>query len=209
MRIGIFGSSFDPFTNSHGFTAWSVASRRQLDKIICIPSADIRTDKKIKASAEHRWNMLLLGIQDGPTNCLGEPLFEADRIEMDALPGRQFTYNTMNHFKEKYPNDELFFIMGADLLPSLHEWHYSKQLVAENRFIVMAREGYNMLEIIARDPLLRNHEMNFDLMHKGLNIEISSSYIRDEIAMGAKIPQFLMPAPVRNYIMEHKLYQLL
>ena len=206
MRIGIFGSSFDPFTNAHGFTAWSVAQRRKLDKVIFLPSADLRQDKNMKASNEHRWNMLLLGIQNGPMNKQGEPLYDADRTEMDALAGMHYTLHTMNHFKEKYPNDELFFIMGADLLADIHEWRYGKELIETNRFIVMARAGYDMLEIIARNPLLRNNEMNFDLLHKGLNIEISSTYIRSEIGMGAGVPGFLMPPAVEQYIIEHSLY---
>lgn len=206
MRIGLFGSSFDPFTNAHGFTAATVAQRRKLDKVIFLPSADLRRDKMMKANSEHRWSMLLLGIQNSPLNALGEPLFVADRTEMDAVAGTHYTLHTMNHFEQKYPNDELFFIMGADLLPNLHEWRYGKELVEKHRFIVMARGGYDMLEIIARDPLLRNNETNFDLMHKGLNIEISSTYIRDELGMGAGMPRYLMPPAVEEYVLKHKLY---
>ncbi|WP_195572415.1 nicotinate (nicotinamide) nucleotide adenylyltransferase [Paenibacillus sp. 1001270B_150601_E10] len=207
MRIGIFGSAFDPFTNAHGFTAYSIAERRKLDKVIFVPSADLRTDKELQAGNEHRWQMLLLGIEHGPLNQAGQPLFEASRIELDATAGSHYTLHTMNQFKEQYPEDELFFIMGADLLPNLHEWRYGDELVAKHRFIVMARGGYDMLEIIARNPLLRRYEMNFDLLHKGLAIEISSTYIREELKMGASLPRYLMPRVVEDYILEHKLYQ--
>jgi nicotinate-nucleotide adenylyltransferase len=206
MRIGVYGSAFDPFTNAHGYTASTVAGRRRLDKVIFLPSADLRRDKALQASHEHRWNMLLLGIQHTPLNQFGEPMFEADRTEMDALAGMHYTLHTMNALKSRYPEDELYFILGADLLPHLHEWRHGEELVATNKFIVMARAGYDMLEIIARSPLLRKYEMNFDLMHKGLQIEISSTYIRDELGMGVDMPRYLMPRGVEEYILEHRLY---
>jgi nicotinate-nucleotide adenylyltransferase len=206
MRIGFYGSAFDPFTNAHGFTANTIAQRRKLDKVIFGPSADIRPDKKMTAHNEHRWQMLLRGIQGCPSNALGDPLFEASRIEMDALPGHQYTFYTMKKLKEQYPNDELFFIMGADLLPNLSQWTYGKELVESTRFIVMAREGYDMLKIIAEDPLLRHNEMQFDLIYKGLNIEISSTYIREEFRMGGH-PKYLMPDSVYDYIEENGLYR--
>lgn len=58
-------------------------------------------------------------------------------------------------------------------------------LVAENKFIVMARHGIDMLSTISRSPILRNNDDGrFHLIDKGLAMEISSTYIREEFAMG-------------------------
>ena len=74
--------------------------------------------------------------------------------------------------------------MGADLLVDIGEakWKNSKELVQENKFIVMARNGIDMLATIAKAPILRNadDDQTFHLMDKGLAMEISSTYIRDE-----------------------------
>ena len=47
-KIGIYGSSFDPVTNVHLWTASTVAHRKKLDAIIFLPSSHKRTDKSSK-----------------------------------------------------------------------------------------------------------------------------------------------------------------
>ena len=46
-------------------------------------------------------------------------IFEIDDYEIKAASGKQYSYFTMEYFREKYPGDELFFLMGADLLAEL------------------------------------------------------------------------------------------
>ncbi|WP_326943010.1 nicotinate-nucleotide adenylyltransferase [Aneurinibacillus migulanus] len=199
-RYGIYGSAFDPITYAHLWTAWTVAVRRNLDKVIFVPSSDYRGDKGRKLTAgKHRWNLLQLAVADNPK-------FEASDIELKAEAWEQYTHDTMEHFKRMYPHDEVFFIMGADNLANISSWSKGEELIRENKFIVMAREGYNMLEIIAKDPMLRNYELDhFDLLHKGLNMEISSSYIRDEFSVGGD-PRYLMPDVCYEYAKKHNVY---
>lgn len=199
-RIGIYGSSFDPVTNVHLWTASTVASRMGLDKVIFIPCSSVRRpdDKKMKTEDVHRIKMVELAIE-------GNDKFELDLFEVDMEYGVGTTFNTMKHFEEIYPNDELFFIMGADLLKDLPTWRQGTELVNEFQFIVMARDGYDMLKMVATNPLLRNHQRHFHLMDKGLAMEISSTYIRDEFALGGD-PRYLLPEVCYNYIKQHGLY---
>ena len=99
--------------------------------------------------------------------------------------------------------------MGADLLVDIGAglWKKGDALVAENKFIVMARHGIDMLSTISRSPILRNNDDGrFHLIDKGLAMEISSTYIREEFAMGGE-PRYLLPTACYNYIKEHHLYQ--
>lgn len=199
-RYGIYGSAFDPVTYAHLWTAKTVATRRKLDKVFFVPSSDEREDKNRQlTSGTHRLAMLHLAVQD-------HPLFEVSDVEVKAEGWEQYTYYTMQHFKQQFPGDELFFIMGADNLASISSWTKGEELIKENKFIVMARQGFNMLEIIAKDPILRNYEMDtFDLLHKGLHMEISSTYIREEFSVGGD-PEFLLPDACYRYCIEHNLY---
>ncbi|MNB89794.1 Nicotinate-nucleotide adenylyltransferase [compost metagenome] len=199
-RVGIYGSSFDPITNVHLWTASTVASREDLDLVIFLPcSSGRRADtKKMKTEDEHRVKMVKMAIKDNPK-------FEFSGYELDVDYGIATTYLTMQYFQEVYPDADLFFIMGADLLNDLPSWRQGEELIKNFNFIVMAREGYDMLKIIATNPVLRNNQRRFHLMDKGLAMEISSTYIRDEIAMGGE-PRYLLPEPCYNYIKEHKLY---
>lgn len=201
-RIGIYGSSFDPITNVHLWTASTIANRCKLDKVIFLPCSNKRKDKTMKTEDIHRLNMLRMAIE-------GEENFSIDDYEMKQEAWKITTYETMKHFKKVYPNDELYFIMGADLLVDIGEgkWGNAEALVKENRFIVMARDGIDMLKAISRSPLLRNHHdgETFHLIDKGIAMEISSTFIRDEFAYGGEA-KHLLPKSCYDYIKQNELY---
>ncbi|MBM6618326.1 nicotinate (nicotinamide) nucleotide adenylyltransferase [Bacillus suaedaesalsae] len=202
-RIGIYGSSFDPITNVHLWTASTVAHRCHLDQVIFLPCSSKRKDKTMNTEDEHRWNMVQLAIEENDR-------FIADDYEMKQEAWKITTYETLKHYKNKFANDEIFFIMGADLLVDIGDgkWGNEELLVKENRFIVMARDGIDMLKTIGRSPLLRNHDdgNTFHLIDKGLAMEISSTYIREEFALDGE-PRYLLPESCYNYIKQHLLYK--
>jgi nicotinate-nucleotide adenylyltransferase len=203
MKIGIYGSSFDPITNVHLWTASTVAHRAKLDKVIFLPCSNKRKDKRMKTEDKHRWNMVQLAIENNPK-------FTADDYEMNQEAWKITTYDTLKHFKAQFPDDEISFIMGADLLVDIAEgkWGHADDLIAENKFIVMARDGIDMLKTISSSPVLRNNDdgSKFHLIDKGLAMEISSTYIRQEFSKGGE-PRYLLPEECYNYIKTHKLYQ--
>ncbi|MEC0370214.1 nicotinate (nicotinamide) nucleotide adenylyltransferase [Paenibacillus chibensis] len=202
-KIGIYGSSFDPITNVHLWTASTVAHRCKLDQVIFLPCSSKRPDKTLHIRDEHRWNMIELAIQ-------GNDKFVANDYEMKQAGWEIATYLTLKHFKKQFPEDEIYFIMGADLLLDIGEgkWKKSEELIKENKFIVMARNGINMLSAISKSPILRNADdgHTFHLIDKGLAMEISSSYIRDEFKMGGE-PRYLVPDRCYDYIKAHQLYE--
>ncbi|OPD56674.1 nicotinate (nicotinamide) nucleotide adenylyltransferase [Bacillus anthracis] len=202
-KIGIYGSSFDPITNVHLWTASTVAHRCKLDRVIFLPSSNQRLDKQMHISDEHRWNLVRMAIK-------GNDKFVADDYEMRQYAWDIATYLTMEHFKEKYPDDEVYFIMGADLLVDIGDgkWKKSKVLVQENKFIIMARNGIDMLAAIAKSPILRNVDDGkiFHLIDKGLAMEISSTYIREEFQKEGE-PRYLLPESCYQYIKTNHLYQ--
>ncbi|TVY04211.1 nicotinate (nicotinamide) nucleotide adenylyltransferase [Cohnella terricola] len=202
-KIGIYGSSFDPITIVHLWTASTIAHRCKLDKVIFLPCSSKRQDKQMNISDEHRLNMLQMAIA-------GNEKFVVDDYEMHQLGWEIATYKTLKHFKERYPDDDIYFIMGADLLVDIGEgkWQKADELIRENKFIVMARDGINMLSAISKSPILRNADdgQTFHLIDKGLAMEISSRYIRDEFMRGGE-PRYLMPDCCYDYIKEHQLYQ--
>ncbi|WLR42356.1 nicotinate (nicotinamide) nucleotide adenylyltransferase [Bacillus carboniphilus] len=204
-KIGIYGSSFDPITNVHLFTASTVASRCRLEKVIFLPCSSKRKDKKMNTDDEHRWNMLTMALEEER-----EREIVADSFEMEQDPWKITTYETMKHFKGQYPNDDVYFIMGADLLVDIGsgKWSNGEKLVEENKFIVMARDNIDMLRTISHSPILRNNDdgTTFHLIDKGLAMEISSSYIREEFSNGGE-PKYLLPNSCYYYIKEHGLYE--
>lgn len=202
VKVGIYGSSFDPITNVHLWTASTVAHRKKLDYIIFLPSSGKRRDKELQTDEPHRAEMVQLAIKDNPK-------FLMDTSEFTTLPGKNYTYFTMEYFKEMLPDAELFFIMGADLLVDIAagKWMMDEELISSNHFIIMARDNIDMLGTISRSSLLRNYDDGrFQLMDKGLAMEISSTYIREEFSRGGE-PRYLLPTSCYTYIKTHQLYQ--
>lgn len=200
MRIGIFGSAFDPVTNGHLWAAKTAMRCMELDKVIFVPSSDQRGDKNRKLSSNiHRLNMVNLAIKN-------QRGFEANDIEMNSPADKQFTYYTMEHFKEN-PNDEIFFIMGADNLIDIKRWCRYEELVERNKFIVLSRNCYDMQEIIKENSILSRFRENFYLINRGYGLDISSSFIRHEFENGNNPNEFL-PMRCYDYIIENRLYLL-
>lgn len=202
MKVGIYGSTFDPVTNVHLWTASTVAHRKKLDFVIFLPSSSKRMDAPLQTHDSHRIELLKLAVETNPK-------FIVDDYELDVLPGNQYTYYTMQHFKETFPDVDFHFIMGADLLVDIAagKWKWAEALLNENKFIVMARDGIDVLETIAKSSLLRNlDDGRFQLLDKGLVMEISSTYIREEFARGGE-PQYLLPSACYDYIKENHLYE--
>lgn len=202
-KIGIYGSSFDPITYVHLWTASTIANRCKLDKVIFLPCSSKRKDKQLQTADEHRWKMVKMAIAD-------DGRFIADDYELNQEAWKITTYETMKYYKNTYPEDDFYFIMGADLLVDIGEgkWGKAEQLVSENKFIVMARDGIDMLKTISRSPVLRNNDdgATFHLVDKGIAMEISSTYIREEFAFGGE-PKYLLPLNCYEYIKENGLYR--
>ncbi len=49
------------------------------------------------------------------------------------------TYFLMKKFEEIHPDLEFHFVMGSDLIPTLHLWHEPERLVSEIKFILYNR----------------------------------------------------------------------
>lgn len=206
-KYGFLGSSFDPITNGHMVTAQEMLDRIGFDKIFFMPSSSKRRDKTPNIPDEHRIAMLELAIEDNEK-------FGIEKIELDVPAWEVYTYETMRKLRNKYPNDELYFLMGADLLVDIADgkwnrtegsWKHVEYLLSENKFVVIRRNGIDMHEIVAKNRYLRKYENNFDFIYLGVDNNISSSYIREGFEIGHNPRYYTLPQ-VYKYIKEHDLY---
>ena len=133
IRTGIYGGSFDPPHEGHLLVAMTALEAAGLDRVLLLPCGDIPCAGRIKAPAADRVRMLELMTDDCPelTVC---PL-EAEKKE------RTPTAKTMKALKKLYPEDELFFILGADKLEKLPEWKHAEKLFALCSFLALPRDG--------------------------------------------------------------------
>jgi nicotinate-nucleotide adenylyltransferase len=145
---------------------------------------------------EHRLKMVELVLADNPA-------FELSRLDVER-PGPHYTVDMLSILADHYPGSDLFFLLGADSLRHLLEWHDPAGIIRHARLVVMERPGicYDLAMLESSIPGLRERVIVLDAPL----IDISSSEIRARAASGRSI-RYLLPANVETYIHTHGLYR--
>ena len=188
MRLAIFGGTFDPIHEAHLAIAREAAHRFQLDCVLLVPAAHPPHKAGVThAPYEHRVRMAALA-------CEGEPRFEVSRLEEGAA--RSYSIATIEKLHERMkPEDELFFIIGADAFAEIRTWRRWEDVARAVRFVVVSRPGH-----VYESPL----EVRMERLDR-VDLPISSSEIRRTLAAGEQRPVGVPPR-VLQYIYEHGLY---
>lgn len=204
MKIGIYGGTFNPPHLGHLTAAAAVFSMLKLDKLLLIP-ASIPPHKDLPAgspTAEQRLEM---------TRLAGEQLGLGDRVETLDMElhrqGKSYTSDTLAELKARYPDDELWLLMGTDMFLSFHTWHEPEKIASLAGIAAFGRteEDIEPLFSAQRDNLYRLYPniRIFTLTVPGV-IDISSTELREELAAGKG--GNLLPPAVYGYILKNHLY---
>ncbi|WP_309399386.1 nicotinate-nucleotide adenylyltransferase [Cerasicoccus maritimus] len=193
MRIGLFGGSFDPIHHGHLLHAQDALERAELDLLAFIPAAQapLKANGAPGASAEDRVKMIELAIA-------GQPKFTVLRDEIDR-GGVSYTVDTVRRLKKRWPDDELFWIIGADQVALLDQWRSIEELLHMARFLCLKRPGF------APTTPASIPECALSWI-SARQVECSSSEIRERAAAGRPI-DFFLPPPLVDYINRNQLYR--
>jgi nicotinate-nucleotide adenylyltransferase len=199
MKIGLLGGTFNPVHLGHVKMSRKIAEMKCLDKMIFIPSyiPPHKQDEEIP-SPEKRIEMLKLALEE-------ENDFAIDGYEV-RKKGISYSIDTIRYLKKKYPEDELFWIIGADMLFQIEKWHDFKNVLREMSFITVKREGYDKRDIEAYIAELRQ-EYSANIAYCEMDpIDISSTDIRGRVKHGKGIKK-LVHKKVEQYIIDNNLYK--
>lgn len=194
MKIGILGGSFDPIHNGHLYMAIQAHKQYSLDEVWLIPNGNAAHKESSKmADAEARLAMCRLAAAE-------YDFLKVSDIEILSTEC-SYTYITAQKMKEQYPDDELYFIMGADSLDYFETWKNPQIIASLCRILVVNRDDFSLEDMQKKiDRLNILFPAQIDIVHCP-KIDISSTEIRNELD-----PKFLSPA-VYQYIREHGLYK--
>ncbi|MCM8796783.1 MAG: nicotinate-nucleotide adenylyltransferase [Candidatus Omnitrophica bacterium] len=188
MKIGILGGTFNPIHTGHLILAEEAREKLDLDKVVFVPTfIPPHKDNGNIASAVERLHMVKLAIK-------GNSYFTVSDTEIKR-GGRSYTIDTIREFKEKYSRNELYFIIGSDLLKYLDEWKDLSQILKMVKFIVATRPGYPLEKI-------PSHIETMDIRA----VDISAFEIRQAIKADKSF-RYLVPEAVYNYILKKRLYK--
>lgn len=200
MRLGIFGGSFDPVHCGHLLLADCCAEQAKLDVVWFVPAAH----QPLKPTGpltndEHRVAMLRLACDD-------KPKFLVSTVEIDR-GGVSYTVDTLEAIHAECPDDELFFLMGADSLADLPDWHRPADICRLATPLVVHRAEAAPPDFSVLDDLVDKHRV--DVVRQQLvempPTPISSSAIRKLISNEGAW-QTLVPSAVADYIQRQQLY---
>lgn len=199
-RIGIYGGSFDPPHNGHIAAAKNAQDALSLDKLLLIPTAEPphKTLSSGSPGAEHRLAMLRLAARAIPNS-------EVLDIEI-SRGGKSYTVDTLRTLRAKYPQDELFLLMGTDMLLSFFSWREPEQILKlaavvcfrrqtpdEKQQKAMQQQADRIAQAGGRCILLQNPVL-----------ELSSTTVRRMLFFGCADP--FLPGPVLDHILQNGLY---
>lgn len=197
-KIGILGGTFDPIHTGHLRLAQEVYEAMELDQLIFIPAYVAPHKVGLSyAEPEQRYAMTKLALAD-------KPHFLVSDLELQRT-GVSYTFHTIQQLKQQYPEDELYFIIGADTVPQLYTWHRIQELLQEVIFVAAARPGYTDVLEQAEAQLGSVVRDRVKLLNTS-EYAVSSTEIRQRVAANAGLED-LVPEQVAQYIYEHGLYQ--
>jgi nicotinate-nucleotide adenylyltransferase len=196
MRLGLFGGTFDPIHLGHLILAESCREACRLDRVWFIVTASPPHKSAGRTAVAHRLEMARLAVA-------GHSAFEVSEREA-ATPGPHYSYQTLEALQKERPDDDLWFLIGADSLVDLPTWRHPERVAAAATLVVVNRPGIDppvpaRLESALGPQARPIHHVSIP------PIGISSSDIRARRAAGRSI-RYLVPRAVEAYISEHRLY---
>ncbi|MFZ2949574.1 MAG: nicotinate-nucleotide adenylyltransferase [Desulfuromonadaceae bacterium] len=212
MRIGLLGGSFNPVHNAHLRIAEEAQRACGLDKVIFIPAAD-PPHKPVAGGVSFAARSTMVGIA-----IAGRASFEMSTIEAER-GGKSYSIDTIWAFRERFPDDDLFFIIGGDSFLEIGTWHRYDEIFRSCNLIVVERPGCPIADPLAALPEAVRAEFTIQsetgrLTHRsgtalffitGSPLELSSTEIRRLAAGGADLARYV-PHDVAAYISHQRIY---
>lgn len=182
-KIGIFGGTFDPFTEAHAAIVNKVLDEKLVDEVVIVPTVvDYYRDKEDKwLSYSERVNVIakMMGgkiIQGDVKICLAEYDFldgKCKREQEAFCASRRFIHTLINLRFELFAETDLYTIIGTDQYRNFKKWFMWEEILKLTKLIVVnGRNG----ETVAIDEAVPCQFVTIDDKYD----EVSATKIRRE-----------------------------
>lgn len=196
MRLGLFGGTFDPIHLGHLILAEQCREACRLDRVWFVVAGEPPHKRGDRTPAHHRLEMVRIAIA-------GHPTFEVSEIET-SRPGPHYSVDTLETIRRQRPNDELYFLIGADSLVDLPLWREPDRIARMATLVVVNRPGIEVADLSQVPDLGPGTQpVQFATVPP---IGIASSDLRQRFAEGRSV-RYMIPRGVEAYIDAHGLYR--
>jgi nicotinate-nucleotide adenylyltransferase len=189
MRVGLFGGTFDPPHLGHLVTAVNVRHVLKLDLVVLMVANDPwqKHGTREVASATDRLAMVRAAIAGVDGLVAGD-----DEI---TRGGPSFTADTLQMLRERYPDAELFTIVGDDAAAKFGTWQRANEIAKLSTLVVVDRPG---------SPITPPSEYQWNRVEVP-RLEVSSSDLRARFVDGRPL-EYLISDEVMQVISARGLY---
>jgi nicotinate-nucleotide adenylyltransferase len=176
--------------------AQEAATQLDLDQVLLVPTGEA-PHRRIEPEPGKAVRLEMTELA-----AAGNGLLSASDLEI-SRDGPSYTYRTLELLADQRPDDERWFLMGADVAASIESWREPKRVLELAGLGVAARAGTVLDEVeaalerlgVGRHEVIRMPE-----------IGVSSTRVRRRVAQGRPI-RYLVPDEVVGYIADRGLYR--
>lgn len=195
-RIGLFGGSFNPPHCGHVFMARYFVEKMNLDKCFFIPAAQspFKTENDyLDFTAEQRLAMVraIKPIK---------PEFEVNESEI-LRGGLSYTHETVEDFAGRYPDAELFWLLGKDHLFDFPDWRHPEIIIKHATVVIVNRDD----KISEKERIFLDEKIgqdNYIILDSPI-VDISATEIRENLEKPEELRK-LVPLEVLPIILESR-----
>lgn len=135
--MAFYGGSFDPVHLGHITIANQLTKIFDLDEFVFVPAFHAPHKKRLAPTpALDRFAMLALATND-------DNQISISKMEID-VPNKPYTVETLTRLTELLPNEQLFFVMGADSWRDIRTWREWEKVLSLTDHIIVTRPGYDI-----------------------------------------------------------------
>ena len=196
-RLGFLGGTFDPPHIGHLLLAETARQQLHLERVYFLPAGQPphKRDEPVSPTVQ-RMHMTEMAIA-------GNPHFAVDTIDVER-PSPHYTATLLPLLHERYPNSEIWMLIGGDSLRDLPTWHKPQEVLANCQLAALPRPGATVdwEELEAAVPGVTKSVAVLD----GPAISVSSTLVRRWAAAGHSLRYLVLP-DVRTFIIRERLYR--
>lgn len=182
--IVVYGGCFNPITLAHEKIIKHISQLKGVSKVLLVPVGD-NYNKQGLINSSNRIQMIELVVG------------KLHNVELDLIEVKSkkvlTTYETLTQIQKKYPNEKIYFTLGADNLLDFTTWNNSEEILNEFGLLVINRDNISIKTIIVNDNLLLSNKDNIIIEKIQMPVNISSTLVRQHYSNINKIN-------IKNYI---------
>ncbi len=187
-HIGLYFGSFNPIHVGHLVIANAMLAYMDEVWFVVSPQNHFKQRGSLLEDAQ-RLAMVQAAVE-------GNPRLQACDIEFH-LPTPSYTAVTLQALAQRSEDCRFSLIMGSDNLERFDRWRDYQYILAHHHLYVYPRPDHPATQWVGHEAVTWVRDCPL--------MEISSTYIRSQIAQGRSV-QYLLTEPVGRYCREHRCY---